>query len=203
MDELIDQRKVTGQILIAVVDETYGVNQDDTWDREREKYRLELEAEFGMLFEEANIGPGADFPAFVTLLTSTATVPVWTLLVAAFFLGKPITDNLSAWREIGQKIRVFFNRPIYLNRDGAAVLAAEAIIDALGGLPTSMRLVSYRTNHVSEQDDLAAMDRGTEIEEAPATLFLGCIRHIFEIDADGALFRVSVEGRSAQLLRLD
>jgi hypothetical protein len=203
MADLIDLRSVTGQILVAVVDETYGVSEDDTWDSEREKYRLELEAEFKMPFEEANIGPGADLPAFVTLLTGTATVPVWTLLAAAFFLGKPLNDNLSAWREMGQKLRVFFKRPIYLNRDGAAVIACDTIIDELGHIPTSMRLVSYRINHVAEPDDLASMDRGTEIEEAPRTLYLGFIRHIFEIEADDALFRVGIEGKTAQLLRLD
>lgn len=203
MADLIDHQRVMGRILIAVVDETYGVSDDDTWHSERENYRLGLEAEFGMAFEEANIGPGADLPAFVTFLVGTATVPVWTLLAAAFFAGKPINENISAWRVIGQKLRTFFRRPVYLNRDGAVVIAVEAIINELGRLPTSIRLVSYRINHAAEPNDLAELDRGTEIEEAPMTLFLGFIRHIFEIEADGALFRVSIEGKDAQLLRLD
>jgi hypothetical protein len=203
MADMIDQAIVTAQILIAVVDETYGVSEDEAWDHEREKYRLELESEFGLSFEEANIGPGADLPAFVTFLTGTATVPVWTLLGAVFFLGKPLNDNLAAWGEIGQKLQAFFKRTVYLNRDGAAVIAVESIIKELGRVPASIRLVSYRMNHVSEPDDLEAMDRGTEIEEAPPTLYLGFIRHIFEIDADGALFRVSIEGKNVQLLRFD
>lgn len=190
-----------GQLLVAIVDQTYGVAEDDAWEREREKYRLGLETEFGVPFEEGNIGPSADFPAFITLL-QTASIPNWALLISAFFLGKPINDNLSAWREMGQKIRAFFKRPTYLNRQGAAALAVERVFDELGGVPNSIHLLSYRVVHAPESDSLADMNRGDEIAEGPDTLYLGFILHIFEIDADGNVFRVSVDGRNANIVRL-
>jgi len=192
-----------GQILIAVIDATYGVTEEENWDLEREKYRRGLEVEFSLPFADADIGPGASLPAFVTLLQGTATVPLWLLLTATFFLGKPLHENLKAWRDMAAKLRSFFKRPVYFNRQGAAVLAVEAVLDEMGGLPQTIRLTGYRTMHISEPDDLGILPRDTDIGEAAPTLFLGFIRHIFEIEADGISFRISVEGKNAKVLRLD
>lgn len=192
-----------GLILIAVVDETYGITEDEAWEREREAYRCQLELEFGMPFSDADIGPGASLPAFVTLLQGTASIPLWVLLSGAFFLGKPLHENLKAWCDMAATIRSFFKRPVYLNRQGAAALAVEAVLDAMGGLPGAIRLTGYRTLHVADEADISTLPSYDQIEEALPTLFLGFIRHIFEIEADGVSFHVTVDGRSVSALRLN
>lgn len=190
------------QILIVVVDETYPPTDEDAWEAESEAYRRDLEQEFGVRFQEANVGPGADIPAFLTLLATTS-VPLWSVVAAAFFLGKPINENLTAWRDIGRKISEFFSRPVILGRHGASVLAVEAVFDEMGGTPKTIRLLSYRPSHIGEAQDLAQLPEGTEILENPPTLNLGLVRHVFEIEADGKKFRVGVDGKSVQVVPLN
>lgn len=170
--------------------------------RDREAFRLKLEEEHGLPFEDGNIGPSADLPAFITLLQSDVHVPIWVLLSSIFFLGEPLTKNFDAWRKMGRKIRSLLTRPTYLNRQGAAALAVDALFGAIGNSPTSLRLISYRIDHIGEVTDLASAELGTEIMEAPDTLYLGFFRHIFEIEADGVQFRVSVDGCEAKAQRL-
>lgn len=201
-DENMQAFEHDGNILIAIVDETYGKSDESDWEHDRNQFRLSLEQEFGQRFEDGNIGPGADFPVFITLFQTTVSVPLWQVVAAAFFLGKPLKDNFEAWRAIGTRIRAYFKRPTFLNRQGAAVVAVEAVFDAMGGLPRTLQLGSYRTTHISEPEDLGGMERGADIADAPTTLYLGFIRHVFEIEADGVLFRVVVDGTEAKRLRL-
>ncbi|HQR90103.1 MAG: hypothetical protein B7Z44_05275 [Caulobacter sp. 12-67-6] len=200
--QFAEPQEQSGALLIAIVDETYGVSDDDDWTQAREVFRLNLEKEFGLPFEEANIGPGADLPAFVTLLQTSQT-SVLALLIALFFGGKPIKESLTAWRDMARKLLSFFPRRIFLNRQGAAVLAIDAVMEAMGGLPKSIRLLSYRNRHVHEDENLATIEASTEIAEPPATLYLGYVRHVFDIEADGVLFRVGVEGQSVAVSRLN
>lgn len=189
-----------GEIFLLVVDETY--DSGDTWAEDSERYRLDLQKEFGINFTEANIGPGADMPAFLTVL-ATATVPLWSLLLAAFFLGKPINENLDAWQAIGKRLRKFFKRPVALSRNGSAVIAVEAVFEDIGGTPKSLRLCSYRVDHVGgEEQLLGEVGASQEISAAPPTLYLGFVRHIFEIEADGIVFRVRVDGKTTEIIRL-
>lgn len=187
------------EIFVLVVDETYG-GDESTYSEDSERYRLQLEKEFNVQFAEANIGPGADMPAFLTVLVTTS-VPLWSLLLGAFFLGKPINDNLDAWDALGKRLGQFFKRPVYLSRNGAAVLAVEAVLENMDGLPKELQLCSYRISHLDERE----FKRGKpsrEIAAAPDTLYLGFIWHIFEIEADGILFRVKVDGRKTKVIRL-
>ena len=185
-------------IFLLVVDETY--DSGETWAQDSERYRLGLEKEFGVNFTEANIGPGADMPAFLTVL-STTTVPLWSVVLGAFFLGKPINDNLDAWHAIGKRLRQFFKRPVYLSRNGAAALAMEAVFEELGGIPKSVRLCGYKISHLDESE-FEEVGELQEISATPETLYLGFIWHIFEIEADGVLFRVRVDGKATKIRRL-
>lgn len=191
-----------GSILLAVVDETYGKSSDEAWESRREQFREELEQEFGLRFEDGNIGPGADLPAFLTLLSANIHVPAWLLIASIFFAGKPVSENLEVWHKLAKKLRTFFKRPVYLNRQGAAVIAIEALIETLGHMPTSMRLLSYRPIHISEEEDLAGMIRSHHIAEPLPTIYLGFIRHVFEVEVDAVQFRVGVDGRRATVLQL-
>lgn len=192
----------TDQILLVVLDETYPPTDEDAWEPKSEAYRRGLEEQFGIRFQEANVGPGADIPAFLTILATTS-VPLWSVVTAAFFLGKPVNENLTAWQEIGKRLRGFFSRPVILGRHGASVLAVEAVFDEMGGTPKSIRLLSYRPAHIGESQDLTLLSAGTEILENPPTLNLGHVRHVFEIEADGRKFRVGVDGKTAAVIPIE
>ncbi|MFN0191504.1 MAG: hypothetical protein ACKVP5_05945 [Aestuariivirga sp.] len=187
------------EIFVLVVDETY--DSGDTWAEDSENYRLQIQKEFGVDFKEANIGPGADLPAFLTVLTTT-TIPLWSLILAMFFLGKPIKENLEAWYEIGKRIRQFFKRPIYLSRNGCAVIAVEAVFAEIVRTPKSLRLRSYRVNHVGGELLLEEFKSSRKVDAAPPTLNLGFIQHVFEIEADDMIFRVRVDGTATETIRL-
>ena len=190
------------KILIAVVDETYPTSSDDEWDHHREIFRRELERDFGLAFESGNIGAGADIPAFLTLLQSS-DVPNWVIGFAAFFLGEPVSKNLAAWKGMAAKVRSFFKRrSVFVSRQGAALLAVEAVFEDMGGLPKSLTLLSYRVEHVLDPKELSTLDRSETISEPPSTISLGHTQHVFEIDADGIAFRVGVEGKTVKLIRL-
>ena len=201
-DENMQPFEQDGMILIAIVDQTYGISDDDNWERDREKFRLSLEHEFGLRFEDGNVGPSADLPAFITLLQAKKRVPVWVLLCGLFFMGKPLVENFQAWREIGEQLHPLLKRPAYLNRQGAAVIAVEAVVGELGHDPERLQLRGYRFFHVPELGDLGELRCDSQIADAPPTLFLGFIVHVFEIEADGIAFRVTVEGPRATILRL-
>ncbi len=83
--------------------------------------------------------------------------------------------------------------------DGAAASTLR------GKLPTLNEVAGaavYQPQHVMDPDDLAALDPLTEIADAPGTIYLGALRHIFEFDVDGHIYRVSVEGRTVKTLRV-
>lgn len=189
-----------GQIFVLILDETYGTTEDD-WEEESENYRKSLEEDFGVNFTEENVGPGADIPAFLTVIATTS-VPLWSVLIGAFFLGKPISENLNAWADIARKLRSFFARPVILARHGASVLAVEAVFNEMGGMPKTVTLRSYRVGHIGERDSIENLGSSEEICENVPTLNLGYSFHIFEIEADGQKFRVSVDGKETQVHKL-
>lgn len=197
---MLQPDEIISQIFILIVDETYD-GDEETWEEDSERYRQDLEHDFKCRFSEANIGPGADIPAFLTVIATT-TVPLWTVLLSAFFLGKPINDNLSAWAEISRKVRSFFGKPVVLARNGAAAIAVEAVCDEMGGLPRTVRLLSYRSGHIGDNESIGEIPRSDEILENVPTLNLGYVRHIFEIEADGVQHRVIVDGKKAELIKL-
>lgn len=188
-----------GEIFVLVVDETYGGNEE-TYEEDSESYRQGLESEFNAQFAPTNVGAGADIPAFLTIIATTS-VPLWVLVLSMFFLGKPVKENLDAWKEIGAGIQRFFDRPIILSRHGAAVLAVEAVFDKMGGTPKAVRLLSYRPHHAYE-DDWKSLATSRDTEPAPPVLNLGHVLHVFEIEADGVAFRVAVDGKVAQAIPL-
>lgn len=157
-----------------------------------------IRSEFDADFEEANIGPGADLPAFVTVIASNV-VPLIPWLMAVFFSGKPIVDNIEAWRTILSKIRPFFRRTIVLNRNGAAVLAMDAVFQDMGGIPKKVVLHGYRPGSRYDDTKLVAP---TEINDPIPTLNLSMVKHVFHIEADGVSFVVAVDGSKVTAKRV-
>lgn len=185
-------------LLVVIIDETYDGPEDD-YEERSEEFRQKLEIEFAVGFEEANVGPGADIPGFLTTI-STAQVPAWTILLAGFFLGKRIKENIEAWVTMARQVRKFFKHDVVLGRHAAASIAVEAVLNEVGGLPKSITLISYRPAHISEMDQTVLMERGN-IEAAPETIQLGVISHVFQIEADGVDFKVTVQGQTASIKR--
>ena len=124
------------------------------------------------------------------------------MLLGTFFLGKPINENLAAWSEIGSKVRSFFGRQVILARNGAAAIAVEAVCEEMGGLPKTVRLLSYRAGHIGDGESIGDIPRSDSIQENVPTLNLGYVCHIFEIEADGVLHRVTVDGKKTEVLKL-
>ncbi|MCV6595509.1 MAG: hypothetical protein OIF40_00305 [Mangrovicoccus sp.] len=197
------------EVLIFVVDESYDriaeyvdwdeyVDEGAAEDAASKIFLSRIKSEFDSEFDNANICPGADLPAFVTAITSNV-IPLIPWLMAVFFSGKPIVDNIEAWRTIISKIRPFFRRTIILNRNGAAVLAMDAVFEDMGGLPKKVVLHGYKPDYACED---TALFVPTEIEDPMPTLNLSRVKHVFHIEADGILFVVSVEGTNVAAERV-
>ena len=89
-----------------------------------------------------------------------------------------------------------------LARNGAAAIAVEVVCDEMGGLPKTVRLLSYRAGHIGDSESIGEIPRSDEIRENVPTLNLGYVRHIFEIEADGVKHRVIVDGKKAEVIKL-
>lgn len=198
-----------GEVLVFVVDESYDrINEYVDWDDYADEQSAieaaskvfldRIKAQFDADFEESNIGPGADLPAFVTAIASNI-VPLIPWLMAIFFSGKPIVDNIEAWRIILGKIRPFFSRTVVLNRNGAAVLAMDAIFEDMKGIPKKVILHGYKPDYRYDDAPLVAP---TEIEDPTPTLNLSMVKHVFHIEADGVSFIVAVDGSKATTKRV-
>jgi hypothetical protein len=194
------------EILIFILDESYDngasyvrpSEREDKVDLEYEASRIYLrsiKAEFGVEFEEVNIAPNADLPAFVTAL-SNHIVPL--SLLAVFFSGEKIVKNIDAWLDMFRRLKQYFSRPILLNRNGAAVIAIKAVFDHMDQQVTTLRLVSYKITYIGEEPT----DGAEKVEEAPPTIELFTVKHIFKIEADGIRFLVKVDGHRAKVQML-
>ena len=197
------------EVLIFVIDESYDhIDEYVNWDDHADEcaateaasriFLNRIKSEFDADFEEANIGPGADLPAFVTVIASNV-VPLIPWLMAVFFSGKPILDNTEAWRTILRKIKPFLRRTVVLNRNGAAVLAMEAVFEDMGGIPKKVMLHGYKPDYRHDDAELVAP---TEIEDPMPTQNLSKVKHVFHIEADGISFVVAVDGTKVTARRV-
>ncbi|NIA68442.1 hypothetical protein HBA54_07535 [Pelagibius litoralis] len=190
-----------GQLFVIIQDITYDSGEGDE-EEESEKYRVSLEKEFNVTFENVNIGPSVDIPAFLTTIATTM-VPLWSVILGAFFLGKPIKENLDAWCEIGHRVREFFAHPVVLSKRGASVIAVEAILEEMDRAPKSIQLLSYRSILYGDKAKLRSLETSSEISETPETLLLGFVLHVFEIEADGQKYRVGVNGQDTDIIEIE
>ncbi|MDE2675323.1 MAG: hypothetical protein OXH65_09475 [Paracoccaceae bacterium] len=162
-------------------------------------FQKRIESKFNTKFKEVNVDPGAELPAFVTALTSS-NIPLITGLLVVFFSGKPILVNLDAWSNIFEKIRPYFNRKTMLNRNGATTLAVKTVIEDMGGILKKIVLWVYRPLYRSEE--VGDISPPQSIEDTPPTLDLSMVNHVFQIEVDGILFLVTVNGAKVVANRL-
>lgn len=190
------------EIQVFIIDETY--DHYENWEEVSERFRISLEAEYNLKFKEANIGPSADVPAFLTtLITSSFQVPVWTVILCLFFSGKLIRDNFDAWQDMAKRIAKFFNHHVVFSRNGASIIAMKAVLDDLGMAPKTIKLISYRFDMIFSVEELAALEASSEINESLNPIFLGQGWHIFEIQLDDVLLRVGVDGETAYVININ
>lgn len=163
------------------------------------RFRDTLVTEFQLPFEETDIGTGAGELAFWTTLTETWPVVA---AIALFFGGKKIEENLDAWQKLFKRLRPFIDRGAIFDRDGAAVLAIEGLRLALGKLPESIRLLGYQTdsllNRINDPPEEWQADVSRlSVIDPPLDQVQRATIHVFQIEADGRMFKIVVQGSSA------
>ncbi|MBX7535022.1 hypothetical protein K3175_05050 [Qipengyuania sp. GH1] len=164
---------------------------------------MDLENEFGLQFEDADVGPSASLPAFVMFITANWEW-VGPSALAIFFGGKRVEDSWNWWVAKAKIIkRVADKKQIKLNRNGAAILAVNAVMRDFSDTPLEIKLLRYGVAHMGEPDNLKAFEIENEIKGSTDTLYLGFIKHIFEIEADGNVFRAQVDGAEVEISRVD
>ena len=181
------------EITIYFVDTTYGKDSDQ-WEAESAALKTELEAEYGLPLQYDDIGPGWSFPTFAVIISE-----YWPAgLIALFFAGEKIEKNLEAWPRLYNKLKSYLARPVYLDRLGASVLAADAVIAKCQ--PISLKLTGYFAWPVLEGEPPQDASTIVGIADAPERKFLSTTVHVFQITADDKSFKVFVRGSKVQII---
>ena len=109
---------------------------------------------------------------------------------------------MDAWSKIASKIKQYFSRGVYLNRNGASVIAIDKLLKHLDVLPNQIRLVGYRAAPLGESTYLINLTILDEISTSVDTQYVGATTHIFDIEVDDVIFRVAVDGKETQILKI-
>jgi hypothetical protein len=174
------------RIAVYILDADYGRTGEVTG-----HFKTKLEAEYGCIFEEVDIGAGASLPAWVTWPRAIAGGAV-----LLFLSGEPIVKNLEDWSKIYNSIAPFFKMGTILNKDGAAVVAMREIQRKLGVVPKAARLIGYEVLPYASDEELREVTCVASLENGGSPLpdpsFIGFGTHVFCIDADERRFIVTV-----------
>lgn len=185
---------------VFFVDVTYGQadqsgmvpEENDGWNQ---ALKSELEAELGAELEVADIWPGASLPAFL-LEISTSPLPYVAAVVAIFFSGKKVEENLDAWERLYSRFSRLLKKDVYLSRTAAAAFALSKIFEEMGGTPTSVRLTAYYSRD-TRSPELETHD--PVIQDEPRVEWQGQIQHCFIVEADNQLFKATVSGNKCAI----
>lgn len=93
---------------------------------------------------QANIGAGADWPAFLAEIIPSIIphAPLYAPL-ALFFMGKKINENMDAWISIGEKLyRLLQLTGGWLNRGAALIVSLFKIKEEIGDIH-SIEIIQY------------------------------------------------------------
>lgn len=184
------------ELMVCIIDPLYGKSEEAEEDGYFSKTLSSYENIYGTKFEEVDVAPGYSLPAYATFIELISEY--WPLLVAAFFMAKPASENLLVWRALAKRVRRLFpGNQIALGRNAAAALAVEAVFDELGGIPKTIECKRYyiidRRDFGKEFEDT---HREKRIDLSPSTEYLGMVIHNFKITADGETFCVYIDGKS-------
>ena len=187
------------EILVCIVDDSYGKLSELSEEQQYEWFKAQLKKEFNQEFAEVDVAPGYSLPAYATFIQSVSEY--WPILVATFFLAKPVSENLEVWRSAATRIKKYFTRPdVVLGRNAAAALAVEAIFEDMGGIPKNIQCSQYywRDRRFKEED----FSNGQLLQEGPRMEYLSMAIHFFIIIADGVNYEVEVDGKSVRTKRV-
>lgn len=144
------------KIELFIPDASYGntdrypdLDEQEASSRFKEELRAQLE-EFEKTSSEiklkpllqANIGAGADLPAFLAEIMPHLPLAGG---VALFFMGKKINENLDAWASIGKKIAALTKLTNGCLNRGAAFLASLAKATEKFSSAESIQILQYET----------------------------------------------------------
>lgn len=189
------------EVGIYFVDTTYGDESNETdeqWSAKSAALKQQLEEEYKLTLQDEDIAPGWSFPAF-----STIVAEYWPAgLIALFLAGEKIEKNIEAWPRLYAKLKRFVTRPVYLDRNGALVLATNAVIAEYGALPRSLRIAGYSAWSLSEGEVAHDTSPIVGFDDPPRTDRLSIIIHIFQIAVDEKNFKVFVDGSTVHLVEV-
>lgn len=187
------------EILVCIIDETYGGEDELDEELSFDRTRRQLETEFSQEFVEVDIAPGAELPAFAVVVQFLSDH--WGHLIAAFFLAKPVSDNLEVYLKAAKSIKKYFsNHSVVLGRNAAAALAVEAVFDDMGGVPKNLECLQYYWRDSRFSEEFSADQKS--LQNAPETEYLSVAVHVFKIRADGVDYRVEVDGKTVHATRV-
>jgi hypothetical protein len=189
------------EIGIYFVDTTYADESNETdeqWLAKSAALKKQLEEEYKLPFQDEDIAPGWSLPAFSTVISE-----YWPAgLIALFLAGEKIEKNIDAWSRLYDRLKRFVTRPVYLDRNGALVLASNAVITKCGALPHSLTIAGYSVWSVLEGEVAHDTSPIVGFADPPTTDRLSIMIHIFQIAADEKCFKVFVDGPKVQLIEM-
>jgi hypothetical protein len=174
-------------ICLAFVDTTY----PNFGDKESFSVNLQSRIEFetGYSLTEVDIYPGASGPGWL-LQIPLSDLTLTAAAVSAFFSGKLVNENISAWLELARKLRSLFGRPACLSRSAAASIAIDEIMAISGKTKAKeIQLVDYRIadSRFEYWKDARSVSTGSTIEPMSVTI------HVFELLVDGDCYLAVVD----------
>jgi hypothetical protein len=184
-------------ICIFFLDTTYPINGDDT--EVSESLKRIIQDELQCEIEEVDIWPGASLPAWLFQLDLTS-LAISAGAMVLFFKGTAINENLDAWVELAQKIKIALTRKCYLNRSAAAALAIDEVLKLVGpSRPKRIILSKYKKadNRFENFHDATETDENVRIE------YQGTVIHVFEFHVDEKEYLVVVDGRDVAVRCVD
>ena len=165
-------------------------------------FRHELEVEYGEEFRFTSIGTGAAVASYFVELVSDPYRAA-AVVVALFYAGKPLKEGLEARSSLYKKLSTFFHHQPTFDREGAAILVYEAVVERMGGVPKSYKLNGFVVQHrLAYPDPRNLPDPGilTTISPAPDRVQRAMV-YVFQVVADSRDFRVEVDGHRVKFLQ--
>jgi hypothetical protein len=142
------------------------------------------------------MGRGADFPALLIEYVFWGGAGAFLVLRK----GKEIVENLQFFADLFNKLKPFRKYRASFDREGAYVLAVDAVTKRLGKPPTSIRLMGYKVGDRTG-GGWDHLDVRAEIEDAPPSGSDDAHQFQFEIDSSKSIKAV-VEGSEVTVIEL-
>lgn len=205
MSELCPLNEPLDELWIIIPDETYDMGYVDE-EAASKAFRITLETEFGASFRPANIGVGADWPAFAVDLVDLVADDWWKvagayLIHEVVLKGEEIEKSLVAWRRMIDVALKFRERSPFIGTNGAKVLALEAICEKLARVPDSIELLGYETVDSRFNNAPEKLPPLETIAPSAPTEHIGHITHVMDYKVDGLIrLRAVVRGLECTIL---